>query len=73
MDKDTLVSTLNTSHDTHVIAIDNKEDYIAQRANKDLSATLEEVQKTEIARNRKKVAEIDQYISLQRNIIPTST
>ena len=66
MDKDTLITALNTAHDTHLLAIDNKEDDIACRAGKDLAAILEEIQSNELARNRKKVSEIDHYIDLQR-------
>ena len=66
MDKDTLVSALNQAHDIHLLAIDNREDDISQRASKDLAKILEEIQSNELARNRKKVAEIDQYINKQR-------
>ena len=66
MDKDTLITALNTAHDTHLLAVDNREDDIARRAGKDLAAILEEIQKNELARNRKKVSEIDYYIDLQR-------
>ena len=60
------MSALNTSHDTHMLAIDNKEDDIVKRANKDLKALLESIQEAELKRNRQKVVEIDQYIKQQR-------
>lgn len=66
MDKDTLVSALNTSHDTHLLVVDNKEDVMAQRANKDLNIILSDIQSSEHARNRKKVAEIVQYIEKEK-------
>ncbi len=65
IDKDTLVSALNTSHDTHLLAIDNREDDISQRANKDAAKIFEDIQAREMTRNRKKIAEIDHYITKQ--------
>ena len=66
VDKDTLVSALNQAHDIHLLALDNREDDISRRASKDLSNVLEQIQTSELARNRKKVAEIDVYIDRQR-------
>ena len=63
IDKDTLVSALNTSHDTHLIAIDNREDDISKRANKDAADIFKDIQTKEMTRNRKKIAEIDHYIA----------
>lgn len=69
VDKDTLVSALNQAHDIHLLAIDNREDDISRRASKDLAKILEKIQRSELARNRKKVAEIDQYISGQKETV----
>ncbi len=60
------VSALNTAHDTHLLAIDNKEDDIARRAGENLSRILEDIQTTELARNRMKVSEIDKYMERER-------
>lgn len=67
MDKDTLVSALNNSHDTHMLAIDNKEDGIVRRISKDLASLLEGIQDVEHKRNRQKVVEIERYIEHQRD------
>ncbi len=45
-----------------MLAIDEKEDKMVQRAAKDLAVVLQEIQATEYNRNRKKVAEISHYI-----------
>lgn len=66
VDKDTLVSALNQAHDIHLLAIDNVEDDISRRASKDLAQVLEGIQTSELARNRRKVAEIDQYVGRQK-------
>lgn len=73
MDKDTLVSTLNASHDTHLLAVDNKEDDIARRASSDMAKILEDIQAKELERNRKKVSEINKYIEIQRNELRVSS
>ena len=73
VDKDTLITALNTAHDTHLMAIDNREDDIARRTGKDLAAILEDIQKNELARNRKKVSEIDHYFDLQRQECSTAS
>lgn len=65
-DKDTLVSALNTSHDSHLLAIDAREDSIAHRSKSDLSHLLEGLGEEELARNRRKVTEIRQYIDWEK-------
>lgn len=65
-DKDTLVSALNTSHDSHLLAIDAREDSIAHRSKSDLSSLLERLGEEELARNRRKVTEIRQYIDWEK-------
>ena len=56
------MNILSTSHDTHMLVIDEKEDKMMQRAARDLALILQEIQETEHSRNRKKVAEISHYI-----------
>ena len=72
VDKDTLVSALNSAHDVHNLAVDNKEDSIAQRSKRDLNSLLEELQEQELKRNRRKVIEIEQFIEQQRYDIESS-
>lgn len=67
VDKDTLVSALNTAHDTHLLTVDNKEDNISHRSTNDLAKILEDIQSKELARNRKKVSEINKYVEIQRS------
>ena len=67
VDKDTLVTTLNNSHDTHMLAVDNKEDGIVRRITKDSGSLLQEIQDEEHKRNRQKVIEIDHYLEYQRD------
>lgn len=61
------MSALNSSHDTHMLAIDNKEDTIVTRIAKDSSALLQKVMDDEHKRNRQKVVEIDHYVEHQRD------
>lgn len=66
MDKDTLVSAINTAHDTHMLAIDSREDIISQQTSKDMSALINDIQDAEVKRNRQKVLEVDLYIEHQK-------
>ena len=67
MDKDTLVSALNNSHDTHMLVVDNKEDGIVRRISNDSAVLLQAVGDDEHKRNRQKVIEIERYIEYQRD------
>ena len=67
VDKDTLVSALNNSHDTHMLAVDNKEDGIVRRITKDSGSLLQEIQDEEHKRNRQEVIEIERYLEYQRD------
>ena len=60
------MSALNASHDGHLLAIDSKEDSIVHRAKADLSQLLEGLTEGELARNRRKVTEVRQYLVWQR-------
>ncbi|XP_006023973.1 dynein regulatory complex subunit 3 isoform X2 [Alligator sinensis] len=62
VDKDTIVNAVNASHDIHLLKIDNREDDIITKANSWQAVVIEEVHKNEIARNRSRVKEINQYI-----------
>ncbi|CAI8045461.1 Dynein regulatory complex subunit 3 [Geodia barretti] len=72
-DKDTLVSALNTSHDTHLLAIDSREDSIANRAKADLSRLLESMAEAELTRNRRKVTEMKEFMAWHRTEADSST
>lgn len=66
IDKDTLMGALNATHDLHMLAIDSKEDKIASRVRQDLAALLKSLQEEELARSRKRVVEIEQYVEQQK-------
>jgi hypothetical protein len=72
-DKDTLVSALNTSHDTHLLVIDSREDSIANRAKADLSRLLESLAGAELTRNRRKVTEVKEFLGWHRTEADNST
>ena len=61
------MSALNNSHDTHMLAMDNKEDGIVQRITKDSGSLLQKIQDEEHKRNRQKVIEIERYVEYQRD------
>lgn len=63
MDKDTITSAVNASHDVHLLKIDNREDDIIQRANGWMASLMETIhQEEEVLRNRDRVKEINNYI-----------
>ena len=61
------MSALNNSHDTHMLAVDNKEDSIVQRITKDSGSLLLNIQDEEHKRSRQKVIEIERYVEYQRD------
>ena len=71
VDKETLTNVLNTAHDTHMLVLDDKEDKITQRASQDLADVVKDMQDKELVRNRKKVAEICQFIETLKTWIIT--
>ncbi|XP_067859069.1 dynein regulatory complex subunit 3 isoform X3 [Heptranchias perlo] len=62
VDKDTVVNTVNASHDLHLLKIDNQEDKMVTRANGWVTDLIEKLHTDEINRNRKRVLEINIYI-----------
>ncbi|XP_071814847.1 dynein regulatory complex subunit 3-like [Apostichopus japonicus] len=63
VDKDTITSAVNASHDVHLLKIDNREDDIIQRANGWMASLMETIhQEEEVLRNRDRVKEINNYI-----------
>ncbi|XP_022092308.1 dynein regulatory complex subunit 3-like [Acanthaster planci] len=68
VDKDTITNAVSASHDTHMLKIDNREDDIIQRANGWLAALMERIhQEEEVARNRDRVKEINNFIDHLRD------
>lgn len=60
------MGALNATHDLHMLAIDSKEDKIASRVRQDLAVLLKSLQEEELARSRKRVVEIEQYVEQQK-------
>ncbi|XP_078273988.1 dynein regulatory complex subunit 3 isoform X2 [Rhinoraja longicauda] len=67
IDKDTVVNTVNASHDLHLLKIDNQEDKMVTKGNGWVRDTLEKLHTDEIGRNRKRVLEINIYINHWRD------
>ncbi|XP_048465208.1 dynein regulatory complex subunit 3 isoform X2 [Rhincodon typus] len=67
VDKDTVINTVNASHDMHLLKIDNQEDKMVTRANGWAADTIETLHTDEINRNRKRVLEINIYVSHWRD------
>ena len=61
------MSVLNSSHDAHMLAVDNKEDGIVRRITEDSTGLLQGIQDNEHKRNRQKVTEIEHYVDCQRD------
>ncbi|XP_038676526.1 dynein regulatory complex subunit 3 isoform X1 [Scyliorhinus canicula] len=67
VDKDTVINTVNASHDLHLLKIDNQEDKMVTRANGWAADTIDKLHTDEINRNRKRVLEINIYLSHWRD------
>ena len=65
-DKDTLVSALNASHETHMLTLNKKEDFIMSHSHAEKNSLLQGLGERELARNREKVTEIRHYLQQQR-------
>ncbi|GCB72337.1 hypothetical protein scyTo_0001938, partial [Scyliorhinus torazame] len=63
IDKDTVINTVNASHDLHLLKIDNQEDKMVTRANGWAADMIDKLHTDEINRNRKRVLEINIYLS----------
>uniref|UniRef100_A0A8C5QRQ3 Dynein regulatory complex subunit 3 n=1 Tax=Leptobrachium leishanense TaxID=445787 RepID=A0A8C5QRQ3_9ANUR len=61
-DKDTVLSSLITSHEMHLLKIDNREDDIITKINSWSSYLIKKVHSNSLQRNRKRVSEISRYI-----------
>lgn len=70
VDKDTIMNAVSTSHDVHLLKIDNKEDDIVTRVNNWLKTMIETIhEEQEITRNRARVTEINHLIDHLREEI----
>ncbi len=63
---------MTSSHDVHLLKIDNREDDIVTRINQWMTSMIEEIHDTEeISRNRARVSEINNLIDHLRDEIDT--
>ena len=70
VDKDTIINAVTSSHDVHLLKIDNKEDDIVTRINNWMKTTIEKIHyEQEVKRNRERVAEINNLIDHLREEI----
>ena len=70
VDKDTIINAVTSSHDVHLLKIDNREDELITRINQWMSNMMEDIHVTEeIQRNRARVTEINNLIDHLREEI----
>lgn len=70
VDKDTIMNAVSSSHDVHLLKIDNKEDDMVTRINHWLKTTIDKIhEEEEINRNRMRVTEINNLIDHLRDEI----
>ena len=63
VDKDTIINAVTSSHDVHLLKIDNREDDIVTRINQWMASLMEQIHETEeIQRNRVRVSEVNNLI-----------
>lgn len=68
VDKDTVINAVTSSHDVHLLKIDNKEDDIITRINAWMKGLIDSVHdEEEVQRNRARVAEITHFIDHLRD------
>jgi hypothetical protein len=70
VDKDTIINAVTSSHDVHLLKIDNKEDDMVTRINNWMKTSIEKIHyEQEVKRNRERVAEINNLIDHLRDEI----
>ena len=70
VDKDTIINAVTSSHDTHLLKIDNREEDIVGRINNWMSTIMQEIHDNEeISRNRARVIEINNMVDHLREEI----
>lgn len=68
VDKDTIINAVTSSHDVHMLKIDNREDDLITRINQWQSKLIEDIhQREEVERNRNRVSEITNLIEHLRD------
>lgn len=67
VDKDTVTNAVSASHDTHLQKIDNREDELLTRVNSWMGGLLKSIHNDEVKRNRKRISEIQNYISFVKD------
>ncbi len=68
IDKDTVINAVTSSHDAHLLKLDNREDDMITRINHWMTSVMEEIhEREEIDRNRARVAEINNLIDHLRD------
>jgi len=68
VDKDTIINAVTSSHDVHLLKIDNKEDDMVTRINGWMKGTIEKIHfEQEVRRNRERVTEINNLIDNLRD------
>ena len=68
VDKDTVINAVTSSHDIHLLKIDNREDDIITRINAWMKTLIDQVHdEEEVQRNRARVAEITNFIDHLRD------
>lgn len=70
VDKDTIINAVTSSHDVHLLKIDNKEDDMVTRINAYMKSMIEKIhEEQEVVRNRVRVSEIKNLINHLRDEI----
>ena len=70
IDKDTVINALQTSHDAHLLRIDNREDDMISKIKGWLSNMIDQMhEEEEYKRNRKRVMEINRLVDYLRDDI----
>ncbi|XP_013395045.1 dynein regulatory complex subunit 3-like [Lingula anatina] len=72
VDKDTIINAVSSSHDIHLLKIDNREDDIVTRINQWMSQLMTKIhEEEEVKRNRMRVSEINNLIDHLREEMDT--
>ncbi|XP_059204382.1 dynein regulatory complex subunit 3 [Centropristis striata] len=61
-DKDTVMDALDTSHDNHLLRINERETQLVSRADAWKVALLKEIEDNELKRNRTRISDIQRYV-----------
>ena len=68
-EKEFVISMLTTSHDLHVLRIDQREDALVRNSNEWITSVIDDFHEhTEMRRNRERIIEIHHFIEHQRDL-----